>query len=80
MKNKGDSVKNVKFKNLFKKLKKTNNGLRYILYLITTLYALSISFFIYSLILLDGIETLIRILIIILLSFFFLLCGVWVFL
>lgn len=67
MKNKGDSVKNVKFKNLFKKLKKTNNGLRYILYLITTLYALSISFFIYSLILLDGIETLIRILIIILL-------------
>ena len=64
-------MKSRKFSNLFKKLKKTNPLLKYIFLISTILYLISIGLLIYSLILLEGIETLIRVIIIIITILYF---------
>lgn len=64
--------KSRKFKNLFKKLHKTKLGFRITFYLTFILYLLSICLLSYSIILLAGIETLIRTIIIILLVIYLL--------
>lgn len=59
--------KKNKFSNLFKKLKKTNKIFKYLYLLILITYLISIIFFSYSLLLLNQIETLLRIILIIIL-------------
>ena len=65
MKNK----KKIKFKNLFKKLEKTNKAYIIIFFISIIIYTISVCLLTYSLILLDGIETLLRIIIIFILFF-----------
>ena len=74
MENKGDSVKRKRksFKNLFIKLKKAKPFYRYMFYLISIVYLISIGVLTYSLILLEGIESVIRAVVIILAIVYFL--------
>lgn len=71
--------KKKNFKNLFKKLKKTNPYFRFTFFATFIIYFISIFFMIYGLSLLSGIETLIRIIVIVLIILYlliFLLSGI----
>ncbi len=57
--------KKIKFKNLFKKLKKVKLGYKIIFILTTIIYLISLNLLIYNILLLTGIETLLRVLVII---------------
>ena len=60
-----------KFTNLFKKLKKTNPLLKYTFIFISLIYLISICFLTYSLVLLEGIENLIRIVVMFVMLIYF---------